>query len=749
MAKASILLVENVAVTALDIRNRLEEFGFKVCETVTTGEDAVKKTAEMKPDLVIMDIMLDGEMDGVDAAERIYEELDVPVIYLTAHTDTPTVERARLTKPFGYIVKPFETKELISTLQIALYKHEIEKELKASEERFRRMAENVQDGVTIIEDGAIVYVNDRVCEIFGYSKGELKKLSGIELAVPEEKTRLEKIRKDVLKGGRSITELEFWIERKDTTRRCVLNRYSHTKEGEKKNRRYVFTTDITERKLGELRREVRAGLSDKLREAKGLNDCLQLGCEAVRDARLFGRAVFTLKNEEGETTHFAQVGVSKKLVEKLAKKSPAPKEYYKNIMRDEFRISHSFFIPREAGIDLSSTGRYIPQEAASGNGPDAWQQDDELLISMLDKEGVTESFLSVDTPFDGKRPDKATVLYIEDIVDTVARQIHEIRNMNALQESEERYRALSEKAMIGVYIFYNDRFLYCNPAMEEIFGCSRKELLESDPWDFVLKEDIEGPLRERDEARRNGEEVPPSYEMRIRRKNGEFAVVEIKAHEVIYQGKKATLGNCIDITKRKRAEQKVGHLNTVLRAIRNVNQLITHEKDLSNLLNGVCLRLVETRGFLAAWVALTDSDGKIRVVMDASLDDINLPPLRALKQNKMPSCMEDAIKEEGVLSISNPSAQCRKCNFRGECEGIGIFLTRLGYGGEIYGILGVSLASELTREAEEKGLFAEVGGDISFALHSLEIEDRRERAEKALSESEERYRTLQSNIPVG
>lgn len=120
--KPVILVVEDEEITALDIKFRLEKLGYCVPETVRSGELAVQKACTIQPDLILMDIVLDGKMDGIEAAETLME-LDIPVIYLTAYADAETVKRARKTSPYGYLIKPFEEAELYTTIEMALSKH--------------------------------------------------------------------------------------------------------------------------------------------------------------------------------------------------------------------------------------------------------------------------------------------------------------------------------------------------------------------------------------------------------------------------------------------------------------------------------------------------------------------------------------------------------------------------------------------------------------------------------------------------
>ncbi len=127
--------------------------------------------------------------------------------------------------------------------------------LRQSEERYRRMADNIQDGLTIIEGRDVVYLNDRVCEIFGRPRDELKRLSGLDIAAPEEKARLQSLIEETKARGEPVESLMFWIMRPDGTRRYIHNRYSTSYDDEGVLLRFVVTTDMTERKRAEMERE--------------------------------------------------------------------------------------------------------------------------------------------------------------------------------------------------------------------------------------------------------------------------------------------------------------------------------------------------------------------------------------------------------------------------------------------------------------------------------------------------------------
>ena len=104
-----IMVVEDEWIVAKEICRNLKDLGYKVCSTASTGDEAIRKVEEDRPDLILMDIVLKGKMDGIEAAERITSQFDIPVIYLTSHTNQEYIERAKQTKPFAYLVKPFKS----------------------------------------------------------------------------------------------------------------------------------------------------------------------------------------------------------------------------------------------------------------------------------------------------------------------------------------------------------------------------------------------------------------------------------------------------------------------------------------------------------------------------------------------------------------------------------------------------------------------------------------------------------------
>ncbi|MBN2283846.1 MAG: PAS domain S-box protein, partial [Deltaproteobacteria bacterium] len=178
MTGARILVVEDEIIIARDIQAKLRTLGYDVPDPVYSGEDAVIKAGEHQPDLVLMDIVIKGDVDGIEAAREIYSRFAIPVVYLTAYADDKTLARAKVTEPFGYILKPYEERELHSSIEMALYRNEMNRALRRSEEKYRTILENIEDGYFEVDlAGNFQFFNDSLCRILGYEEREIRGLN--------------------------------------------------------------------------------------------------------------------------------------------------------------------------------------------------------------------------------------------------------------------------------------------------------------------------------------------------------------------------------------------------------------------------------------------------------------------------------------------------------------------------------------------------------------------------------------------
>jgi signal transduction histidine kinase len=169
-----VLVVEDESIVALDLQSLLTRLGYEVCGREATGEAAVTRARQEEPDLILMDIRLAGEMDGISSAEAIRRELDVPVIFLTAYADRQTVERAKSSDAYAYLLKPFQEREIEIAIDMAIYKHETQKRLRQQEALLEATVESIPDAVVTLDwEDRIVLINEAALDLLGEGRQEL------------------------------------------------------------------------------------------------------------------------------------------------------------------------------------------------------------------------------------------------------------------------------------------------------------------------------------------------------------------------------------------------------------------------------------------------------------------------------------------------------------------------------------------------------------------------------------------------
>ena len=186
------------------------------------------------------------------------------------------------------------------------------------------------------------------------------------------------------------------------------------------------------------------------------------------------------------------------------------------------------------------------------------------------------------------------------------------------------------------------------------------------------------------------------------------------------------------LARSKEKKLRLEHSNSLLRSVRNVNQLLVQEKEKESLIEGICDALTETRGLNAVWIALFDESGGLNTVAQAGLDQDFRPMLRKLESGDFPERVRRTLDESGVLVTKNPPSTCSDCPLSESYAGMGSLASRLEYGGRIYGLIAASVEKNYIDDREEKSLFEEVAGDIAFGMHNIETENE-------LKKSKERY----------
>jgi len=332
----------------------------------------------------------------------------------------------------------------------------------------------------------------------------------------------------------------------------------------------------------------------------------------------------------------------------------------------------------------------------------------------------------------------------------------DITERERVEEVLQREKDLAQKYLdvarvMLVVINADEKVSLINRKGCETLGCKEKEIIGKNWFDIFIPERMRTEIRGVFAKLMAGEIEPVEYfENPVLTKSGEERI--IAWYNTVLRDDAGNISGTIssgeDITERKRAEEKIDHLTTVLRAIRNVNQLITIEKDSKRMIKGACVELVEARGYFNAWIALLDESSMLVSTAEAGLGKDFTPIVEMLKRGELTACGRRALKQSGVIIIEEPLSTCIDCPLAHKYGDGGAMTVRLEYGRKVYGLMSVSIPRDLAADEEEQTLFREVAGDIAQALHNINLEEERKLAEEALEESEEFSTGLLDNSPT-
>lgn len=508
MPEAQILVVEDEYIIAKDIQNTLKKLGYSVPAIASSGEKALKKVAEVQPDLVLMDIVLKGKMDGVQTADKIREEFKIPVVYLTAHADDNTLKRAKITEPYGYLTKPFQERELHSTIQMALYREAMEKRLRESEQWLATTLNSIGEGVVATDEkGLITFINPVAEWLIGCKHDEV-------LKKPIEEV-IKIINEDT---GKPVKDLISKVLQRDKIVSLAKNPILIANDGSK-----IPITNSC------------APIIDDNKEIIGIVIVFQ-------DISKRKRAEQELQDSEERYRQLVD-NIPEPMVvfseEKLVFVNPASVWLIGASSPEEFigKSIYDFIHPDDQDEVRARIHEYETEVQLPGQEPI------KLKLVRLDGGVLDVEISATQVKYYGK---PAIQILIKDI--TIGRQVEE-----GLRESEEKFRNLVERSNDGIVIVQDGKIEYANPRMERITGFTAEEVLEKDIIEYIHPDDVSKVL-EIYKKRMAGEEVVTNYELTILHKNGNKIDVEINGGLTIFQGKPADLVYIRDITERKRVE---------------------------------------------------------------------------------------------------------------------------------------------------------------------------------------------------
>ena len=221
MEGANILIVEDELITVESIRDVLESRGYSIIGDVTNGDDALALMERVQPDLILMDIKIKGDIDGIELAKIVNDKYNIPVIYLTAFADRLTVQRAKMTESYGYIIKPIGEMELVTNIEIALYKHGLTRKMKEGEKRYRTLFDSISDSIYIHDSGgSFIDFNPSMESLTGYSRHELAAINIKDLFFDIE---IPRQLYETLESGRRVKDVPVEIRQKDGAKaHCLI-----------------------------------------------------------------------------------------------------------------------------------------------------------------------------------------------------------------------------------------------------------------------------------------------------------------------------------------------------------------------------------------------------------------------------------------------------------------------------------------------------------------------------------------------
>ena len=308
-----------------------------------------------------------------------------------------------------------------------------------------------------------------------------------------------------------------------------------------------------------------------------------------------------------------------------------------------------------------------------------------------------------------------------------------------LLESKERYRLLADNTLDVIWkMDFNLEFTYSNPAVFDMLGFTPEEWIGTRLPEHCSPEEMQKMQRlMTHEIENQKKHTGVVFESIFFNKNGEGIPCEVNARILFDEnGRPISIqGTTRDITERKAAEVHIKHLNSVLEAIRNVNQLILVEKDRDTLLQEACDALVKARGYDVAWLGFSEDGETFAMVKGSGFPEDVSRFCEYMMSGDYPPCIRDALARKDQLAVMDKSEECGDCFFESVCRGKEAAIIHVEHAGRFFGLLAVLLAPDVSIDEEEKGILAEVAGDIAFALHNMELEEVRKKAEDQIKAS--------------
>lgn len=526
-------------------------------ETVVSAHQALKVLAEKSIEVIVSDFQM-PKMDGLELLKHLRENSnDIPFIMFTGRGREEVAIQALNLGADYYLQKGGEPKgqflELLNLIEKTIEKKRAEEALQKSEEQYQRMADNIRDGITIVENQQIVYMNDRVTEIFGYSKKELRNYTLIDLVAPEEKARIKAFMEDAIRTKNPPTELECWIIRKDGKRRYIHNRYSHSRGEGQSIIRYIVTTDITRRKLTE---------EKIIRERKSFQILARVAVKPITIKELCYEILAGLINaldfDIGSIRIFeekakvllpmAVIGVPKEeLQEKVPPLSINDSDFLSAVVA---RTQKPIFEP-----DLLKKSHLKPYKRLMK------KFDIQTYISwpMLDSHSNLLGTIQI-AAHNAKEISQEDRIFFKTFAEMFVQVFERKMTEKILLETEEKFHSIAAQSSAAIAIFNETGVKFANEAASEIFGYTLEEI---NAWkldifkEIIHPEDLDLVIDHTNKKLQGSSDKITKYDVRILTKEGEVKWITIHSKMINYEDDFAVAAVIINITERKEMEEKL------------------------------------------------------------------------------------------------------------------------------------------------------------------------------------------------
>ncbi len=636
---------------------------------------------------------------------------------------------------------------------------------KQAEELFSVLSANAPVAMYIAQDGVLRFVNPAFLSITGFSGEEILGKPSLSIVHPEDRERVRERAIRMLKGLDS-SGYEFRLLAKDGSERHVYEKVASIEYGGKRAVLGNFVDITAIKKTEEEQQRLLAAFEEQNRIITAANaeleETMQKLEQAHQEIQVHAYEI-EAANEELRHTQERLLEVNQRLRES--------EEKYRNLIENAGTpiiycdLEGRIILLNDIGAKMLHGGRddfmgkvlyeVLPEMAEAMRAQ----------IRSVVESGVGNEFENLLERSDGSFWFRSNIQPVRDdsgritAVQIIAQDITERKRIEqALREREQEYAALVELSPDGIVLMRGSEILFANQRMYQLmeavdFDWAGKDILELiESWhvpEKVFGSEKGRGMKEEMVADVLANDRPRTVVIPVEKAAGEVGWLEISGNPIEYKGGKARLNFIRDVTERKRAEEQIERLNAILKAIRRIDQLILWEKDPERLIQGACETFTQTRGYSGAWIVLMDKLGRYASSAVAGIDPQAFSSMiERMKKGEWPPCARAAFDTPRPRAVDASASACADdCPLCSRSQQRAIVL-RLQYKDDIFGIISIIRPLALESGEEELSLIEEVGGDIAFGLHAIEMEQERAAAEQEIRAQHEEIQVHSHELEV-